>query len=188
MKPCHISSPAPVATDAVPIKGRPEATVRSTQQRLSRRVARQPPAATTPIGDSAGANTSTHTAGVSAASVPPSLTTSSPSRRRSRSGGHGSVSMRMTTWCLAASLVIRHVLRAIRADGVGKTVKRLTAPKRTHSGGGSTILPPGHHWKRHEGARARQRRLRQEHAQIQASSRADLEQLERRYRKLTGRG
>lgn len=188
MKPtCRTVSTGLVGTVAVPVSARSAAIAERMRNCENSSEAPPPHAATMPTGASEGLNIWPPIRGVSAVSVLQSPITRSPSKRPSREAGPGNRFTRMATSFLAASAAIPNVLRAIKAAGLGKTLRALFAKTRTHKGGGTTILPHGHAWRRHEGTRARARRLKQESRQIHQRSRADLDDLERRYRQLLER-
>jgi hypothetical protein len=183
---CRTVSTGLVGMVAVPVSARSAAIAERMRNCSNVSEEPQPSAATTPIGDAGEPSSWPLIPGANVASVQQSPITRSRSRTLAHWAGLWNAFMRMRTYVHVASAVIRLVRHGIRADGLRSTLRKLTLPKRQHHGGGKTPLPHGRQWRRHEGAGALARRLRQERTQIHQRSRADIRDLEARYHRLTG--
>jgi hypothetical protein len=97
----------------------------------------------------------------------------------------------MTIFGPSVTVAIANIRRSINRAGARLRARLglLLAGRRTFQGGGSTLLPPGRKWKRHEGRRARGRHLRgalKESRTMTAKSLSELDTLEARYRSVRG--
>jgi hypothetical protein len=181
---CRPDSTAPVVTAAALTPAPSAATARRMRASTSVSATSSGPqrtvAVTTSTGNGSGLRSSPVTPGVPAVVKLPKPTISSPSPTPDAAAGPGRRSTQTPTSVPSASRVIAAVRRWISRAGA------LLAPRRTHLGGGQTLLPPGRQWRRHHGQHERLRRLIHHERQQTRISCADLDRLERRYRERHG--